>query len=64
MKPKTYFAAVSVVFLVVASLHLLRVIFGWSAQIGGWDAPMWLSWLALIFAGTLAYQGLRLRKEG
>lgn len=63
MKPKTYFVMILVVFLTVASLHLLRIIFGWPVQIGGWDVPMWLSWLAVIFAGALSYQGLRLRKN-
>ncbi len=46
-------------FLVIAALHLLRIIFGWSAQIGGLDIPLWASWLALVVAGALAYFGFR-----
>jgi hypothetical protein len=48
------------VFLIVAVLHLLRIIFGWPARIGGLDIPLWASWLALVVAGALAYFGFRL----
>jgi hypothetical protein len=48
-----------VLFLIVAALHLLRIIFGWAAQIGGVSLPLWASWLALIVAGALAYFGFR-----
>ncbi|MBI3273902.1 MAG: hypothetical protein HYZ69_02050 [Candidatus Colwellbacteria bacterium] len=50
-------------FAVVAALHFLRIIFGWSARIGAWDIPMWASWLAVVAAGALAYHGLRLKKR-
>ena len=44
-------------FLVVAIVHLLRIIFGWQAEIGGLSIPFWVSWLALPGAGALAYFG-------
>jgi type VI protein secretion system component VasF len=37
----------------------VRIIFGWSAQIGGLDIPVWVSWLAVVIAGALAYFGFR-----
>ena len=46
MQQTAYNTITAVLFLVVALLHLLRVIFGWSAQIGGVTVPMWASWLA------------------
>ena len=46
-------------FVVIAVSHLLRIIFGWSAQIGGLDIPVWVSWLAVVIAGALAYFGFR-----
>ena len=44
-------------FLVVAVMHLLRIIFGWQAEIGGLSIPFWVSWLALPVTGALAYFG-------
>ena len=63
MKKETYFTTVSVVFVVVAAMHFLRVVFDWSARIGAWDIPMWASWLAVVAAGALAYHGFRLKKR-
>jgi hypothetical protein len=44
-------------FLVVAIIHLLRIIFGWSVEIGGLNIPFWASWLGVLVAGALAYLG-------
>jgi hypothetical protein len=44
-------------FLVVAIMHLLRIIFGWQVEIGGLNIPFWVSWLALFVTGGLAYFG-------
>jgi hypothetical protein len=57
---RTYNIVTASLFLIVAMLHLLRIIFGWPARIGGLDIPMWGSWLALIVTGGLGYFGFRL----
>ena len=44
-------------FLVVAIMHLLRIIFGWQVEIGGLSIPFWVSWLGFLLAGALAYFG-------
>lgn len=59
MQQTAYNTITAVLFLVVALVHLLRIIFGWSAQIGGVTIPMWASWLALVVAGALTYFGFR-----
>ena len=59
MDQRTYNTLTGALFLIIAVAHLLRIIFGWSAQIGGLDIPVWLSWLALVVAGALAYFGFR-----
>ena len=64
MDQRTYNIVTAVVFLIVAALHLARVIFGWPARIGGLDIPLWASWLALIVSGGLAYFGFRLSGGG
>jgi hypothetical protein len=48
-------------FLAVAIAHLLRIIFGWHAEIGGLGIPFWASWLAVLVAGALAYFGFTLK---
>ena len=60
MDQRTYNIVTAALFLVIAVLHLLRVIFGWPARIGGLDIPLWASWLAILVTGGLAYFGFRL----
>jgi hypothetical protein len=60
MQQAAYNTITAVLFLVVALLHLLRIIFGWPAQIGDVSVPMWASWLALAVAAALVYFGFRL----
>ena len=59
MSRKAYFAVTGIIFLAIAILHLLRIIFGWSPVVEGWAVPVWLSWVALVVAGWLGYEGLR-----
>ncbi|MEK7500582.1 MAG: hypothetical protein AAB642_00445 [Patescibacteria group bacterium] len=63
MTGKSYIQISGAIFLAIAVLHLARLIYRWPANIGSWDVPMWLSWLALVIAGYLAYYGLTLGKR-
>jgi len=54
---KTYYQVASLVFLIVAVLHALRLIYGWSAEIAGVTIPLWVSGAAVIIAGYLSYRG-------
>ncbi len=63
MKQKTYFLATACMFSAIAVLHALRIIGGWQAQIGSWDVPLWISYLAVVIAAWLAYQGFRQGKK-
>ena len=62
MSQKTFCLVAGSIFGAIAVLHLLRLVFGWAAQIGGWVVPGWISIVALLVAGILAYEGLRLGK--
>jgi putative oxidoreductase len=42
---------------------LLRIIFGWRAEIGEFEVPMWISWVSLAMAGYLAVSAYRLLKK-
>ena len=37
-------------FLVVAIMHLVPIIFGWRVEIGGLNTPFWVSWLGVLVA--------------
>ena len=54
---KTYMTVTAALFLVVAIMLLLRIIFGWQVEIGGLSIPFWASWLGVLVAGALAYFG-------
>ena len=57
MSLKDHAIVSSVIFLIVFVLHALRIYFNWGAMVGGWEVPMWFSWLAVVLTGYLAYTG-------
>ena len=48
----------------IALAHLLRIFYGWRVVIGHSAVPDWISWIALIVAGYLGYEGIRLARRG
>ena len=60
MNQKTFSTVVGVIFAVIAVMHLLRAVLGWNAVVGSFTVPMWLSWVAMVGAGFLAYSAFRL----
>ena len=61
MNQKTFNTLVGIVFVVVAALHLCRLLFRWEAVIGGWAVPTWVSGVALALSGYLALSAFKLR---
>jgi hypothetical protein len=61
MSQRTFSLIAGLIFLVVAFAHLLRLFLRWSVILNGWTVPMWVSLLALVVAGFLAFEGLRRR---
>src|ERR1017187_9333408 len=59
MNDKLFHLIAGTIFALVALLHVLRIYMGWSVVVGGWSAPMWVSWIGLVVAGGLAYFALR-----
>jgi hypothetical protein len=59
MNQKTFSIVAGVIFAVVALVHLVRIYMDWPIVIGDWSVLMWVSWIALVVAGGLAYLGLR-----
>jgi len=61
MNQKTFSIITLVIFSLIALLHILRLVYGWSAVIAGWEVPMWMSGPAVVFFVYLAYNAFRLR---
>ena len=62
LNQRTYLQITGLLFAVGAVVHLLRLLMGWSASIAGWDVPGWLSIVAVVLAGYLAYSAYNLMK--
>jgi hypothetical protein len=52
MKPFT--TATLIILALVAIVHALRVLLGWSVTVNGSDIPMWVSVVAFLVAAGLA----------
>jgi hypothetical protein len=60
MTVRAYTLVSSLIFLLVAVGHLLRLVLQWDAFVGGWHFPMWASVVAILVAGFLSFAGFRL----
>lgn len=60
MTNKNFAYTAAVIFAAVAVIHGLRLIYGWEGLLGGWQVPIWLSWVAVVVAAWLAFQGFKL----
>lgn len=63
MNNKIYLRIISFVFLVIAVLHVFRLVDGWEAVINNYTLPMWISWVAILLAGFLAFRGYKMSKQ-
>ncbi len=61
MNQKTFSIITLVIFSLMALLHILRLVYGWSAIMAGWEVPMWISGPAVVFFVYLAYSAFKLR---
>ena len=63
MSQKSFSLAAGVLFLLIALGHVLRIALGASLVVQNIPIPMWVSWIAFIVTGFLAYEGLRLSRR-
>lgn len=63
MDQKMYALVSGVIFLLVALLHIARLIFGWYVLVEEWEAPIWVSVVGALVAAVLAFHGLKLSKK-
>ena len=62
MKQKDYFQISGLIFTAVAVVHSLRILSGWSANLAGFEVPVWVSAVVVVVAGVLAYSAYKLMK--
>lgn len=58
---KAYLLVTILIFLLVGTFHLIKIIYGFEVKIGNQTFPKWLSWAEMIIAFYFAYVGNRLR---
>jgi hypothetical protein len=63
MKQGTFLLVTSSIFALIALLHALRLIYGWSVMVGEWTVPIWASTVGFLIAGYLAFQGFSLKRK-
>lgn len=63
MSMKAFLRVSGLIFLLVAVIHLLRLVFKWEVILAGWPVPVWLSAVAFVIAAALAYEGFRLGRN-
>ena len=56
---KAFFYIVGTLLLIVAVLHLSRLVFSLELVIGTWTAPFWLSWIGTIVSAYLAFASFK-----
>ncbi|MBI2613889.1 MAG: hypothetical protein HYW62_03875 [Candidatus Levybacteria bacterium] len=62
MKQEAYIKVTGIIFSVVTILHVLRLILGWDVILGGWQLPVWLSFVGVALGGFLAYSAFKFSK--
>ncbi len=63
MNTKSYLIVSTLIFTVVAVMHLLRLVLGWSVMLGMTSIPLWVSVLALLISAGVAFWGLSLMRR-
>jgi hypothetical protein len=64
MRCKRYLLLSGVIFLVVAVLHLLRLVTGATVTVGSTAVPFWISWFGFPIAAALGLWAHALARKG
>ena len=59
MKSNNYELVSGSVFGIIAALQAVRAVLQVPAHIGAYDVPVWISWVAVIVAGSLCIWAFR-----
>lgn len=59
MSTRIYAVTTSVVFALVALVHLVRLVWQWDVMIDNQPVSMWVSAISVMVAGFLSFEGYR-----
>lgn len=59
LSTKTYFQVTGFIFAIVGLAHLIRVLSGWTIVIGGWNVPIWISYIGVLGPWYLSYNAFK-----
>jgi len=62
MKSKQVAKISAIVFLVIAIMQIIRVVLGWPAIIADFQVPIFVSLIAIVVAGYLAYENWKMAR--
>jgi uncharacterized membrane protein len=62
MTQRTFSLVTAVLFSLIAVIHAVRLLRGWQVTVEGVVMPIWISWIGLAIAASMAYQGFLLSK--
>jgi hypothetical protein len=57
--PSKYVVVSGVLFGVIAVVQAVRALNQWPVQVEGFDVPVWVSWVAMVVAGSLCVWAFR-----
>ena len=63
MSQHAFLMTAGIVFFLVAFGHLIRILFGAPVVVQGVSIPLWVSAIAVIIAGFLAYEGFHFARK-
>jgi len=63
MSQRTFSLTGAIVFLLIAIVHLLRILFGTPVLVHGVAVPVWASLVAALVTGFLSYEGFRFARK-
>jgi len=64
MKSSGYELVSGSVFGIIAALQATRAVLQVPAQLGAHEVPVWISWLAVVVAGSLCIWAFRTARQG
>ena len=57
--PSKYVVVSGVLFGVIAVVQAVRALNQWPVHVGGFGVPVWVSWVAMVVAGSLCVWAFR-----
>lgn len=61
--PSKYAVVSGVLFGVIAVGQGMRALNQWPVNVGGFDVPIWISWVATLVAGSMSVWAFRSRRK-